>query len=232
MIVLIGHGGTASGTDSYVSLPGPDLKASDYLRLIEELEPRMVALVNLASASGDFVPVIAGENRVVVTATRSAQQRNAPRFGQFFSQAFIGSGSDLDRDGRVSVLEAFEFARLETERYYRDRGLLVPETALLEDRPGGTGVHLPNEDDEVGFLAARFHLQGVGPLVTPDDPAVAAELSTLYARQEVLEVQVADLGRRRDALDPEAYVAALEPLLIELAEVGARIRALEGSGAR
>lgn len=231
MIVLIGHGGSGVREDAHVSLPGADLRASDYRALLEELAPRTVALVNLASSSGDFIPVLAGENRVVVTATRSVQQRNAPLFGQFFSQAFVGSGSDLDRDGRVSVLEAFEFARLETDRYYRDRGLLVPETALLEDRPAGPGVHLPEEEEEVGFLASRFVLQGVGPIVAPSDPAVAAELTALYARQEALEVRIGELARARDTLGPEAYATALEPVLIELAEVGARIRALEGGGA-
>jgi hypothetical protein len=229
LVVLIGHG-SGSGEDSRVSLPGPSLRASDYERFLDRLAPRTVALVNLASASGDFVTTLAGEGRVVVAATRSSGQRNAPRFGEYFTEAFAGTGSDLDRDGRVSVLEAFEYARQETERYYRDRGLLVPETALIEDRTDGTGTHVPGEEEGVGQLAARFFLQGAEPRVEASDPAVAAQLRDLYIRQEALEVEVAALGQRGSALDPEAYQAALEPLLLELAQVGQEIRTLEGGG--
>lgn len=227
LLVLIGHGEGARG-DSRVSLPGADLNAADYGLLLSGLALSGIAVVNVASASGDFITELTGEGRIVVTATRSAAQRNAPRFGEFFVQAYVGEGSDLDRDGRVSVLEAFEFARQETERYYRDRGLIIPETSLLEDRPDGSGVHTPMENEDVGRLAARFFLQGAEPVVEVSDPVVAARLRELYARQEALEVQLAELGARRGSMDEAAYQAALDPLLIELAEVGQEIRTLEG----
>jgi hypothetical protein len=139
----------------------------------------------------------------------------------------VGEGSDLDRDGRVSILEAFEFARQEVERYYRDRGLLVPETALIEDRPTGEGVHVPSEDETVGRLATRFFLRGAEPLVQVTSPEAQARLRELYVRQEAVEVQIAELGAQRDSLDAAAYRARLEPLLLQLAEVGQEIRALE-----
>jgi hypothetical protein len=186
----------------------------------------MVAFANLASASGDFAFGLAGEGRVVVTATRSPQQRNATVFGEHFVRAFIGDGADLDRDGRVSLLEAFEFGRLETERHYRDRGLISSEQALLEDRTEGTGVALPAEDEEVGILAARFFLESVVPSTVAGD-ANAERLRELYLQQEALEVVIAALGQRRSTMEPEAYQAALQPLLLELARVGQEIRSLE-----
>jgi hypothetical protein len=225
LVVLIGHG-TGSGGESRVSLPGGSLLLSDYQRLVDLLSPRMVAFVNVASASGDFAAELAGEGRVVVTATRSSQQRNATIFGGHFVRAFVGDGADLDRDGRVSILEAFEFGRQETERHYRDRGLISPEQALLEDRAEGSGVPLPMEDDAVGNLAARFFLESVVPASVAGD-ANAARLRELYLRQEALEVEIATLGQRRGTMEPAAYQAALEPLLLELATVGQEIRRIE-----
>jgi hypothetical protein len=202
------------------------LNKEQYRSLVELLEPRLVAFVNVASASGDFASALAGEGRVVITATRSSQQRNATIFGEHFVRAFVGDGADLDRDGRVSMLEAFEFGRLETERHYRDRGLISSEQALLEDRAQGSGVPLPMEDAAVGALASRFFLESVVPTTLAGD-ANAERLRELYLRQEALEVEIAALGQRRGTMEPAAYQAALEPLLLELATVGQEIRRLE-----
>jgi len=227
LVVLIGHG-SGSGAASRVSLPGASLTAAEYGELLDLLAPRHVALVNAASGSGDFIPTLAGEGRVIVTATRSAAQRNASIFGGHFAEALSGSGADLDRDGRISILEAFEYARQETERHYRDRGLIASEQALLEDRPVGRGVPLPMEEDEVGSLAARFFLQDAVPTLVLDDPELGEELRRLYAEQASLEAEFAALATRRATMDPEVHQAELEALLLELARVGQEIRRIEG----
>jgi len=226
MVVLIGHG-SGSGGNSRVSIPGPSLTVADYERLLASLAPRSVALVNTASASGDFVPTLAGEGRVVVTATRSAQQRNATIFPRHFVEAFAGEGADLDRDGRVSLLEAFEYARQETERHFRDRGLLASEQALIEDRAQGRGVTLPMEESEVGTLAARFFLQGVVPATVAGDGEEAEEIRRLYREQDRLETEIAQLSQRRGTLGEEAYQEQLQALLLRLATIGQEIRTIE-----
>lgn len=226
MVLLIGHG-SGSGENSRVSLPGPSLRASEYDELLDRLAPRTVALVNVASASGDFVPVLAAEGRVLVTATRSARQRNAAIFGGFFVEAFAGEGADLDRDGRVSVLEAFEYARQETARYYGDRGLIASEQPLIEDRTTGSGSDAPTQDDDVGLLASRFFLESAVPGDIAGDAEGSARLRELYARQDQLDQDIARLGQRETELEPEAYEAALQELLVELARVSSEIREIE-----
>jgi hypothetical protein len=91
-------------------------------------------LVNTASASGDFVPVLSGPNRVLVTATKTGFERNETIFGEFFVDAFASDGADTDKDNRVSVLEAFTYARREVTRRYEDSNRLLTEHALLEKR--------------------------------------------------------------------------------------------------
>ncbi len=226
LIILIGHGGGA-GPESRVSMPGRSLRASEYALLLEQLAPRTVAFVNLASGSGDFIPIISGEGRIVVTATRSSRQRNAAIFGGYFVEAFAGEGSDVDRDGRISVLEAFEYARQETERFYNDRGLIASETALIEDRLEGTGTDAPLGETGVGQLASRFFLQSAIPTEIVGEGETAGRLRTLYSEQARLEDEVALLRQREDSMTPEAYRSALETLLVRLAETGSQIRELE-----
>lgn len=216
LLVLLGHG-SGAGEESRVSLPGPSLRAADYARLLDALPTRRVAVVNTASASGDFIPVLAAEGRIVITATRSASQRNATVFGGHFVDAFVEDRADLDRDGRVSLLEAFEYASQETERHFSDRGLLASENALLAE---GTET-----------LARTFVLEPASGPVVVDDPETAARLEALYGQRDELEGRLEELAARRDAMDPEEYQAALQPLLVELARVGQEIRALEPGGA-
>jgi hypothetical protein len=229
LIVLIGHG-SGEGEESRVALPGgPSLRASEYAVLLAGLAPRTVALVNVASASGDFIPVLTGEGRIVVTATRSSRQRNATLFGGYFADAFTGGNADGDRDGRVSVLEAFEYARQETDRYYNDRGLIIPETALIEDRLEGEGVEAAGGDTGVGLLAQRFFLESVVPTDIVGDGPTAARLRELYLERARLEDEIAGLQQRQSTLEPEAYRTALEALLVQLAEIGSEIRTLEAT---
>lgn len=226
LVLLIGHGGGA-GAEARVSLPGRSLRASEYRALLDQLAPRTVALVNAASASGDFIPILSAEGRIVVTATRSSRQRNAALFGGYFVEAYGGEEADTDRDGRVSLLEAFQYARIETDRYYQDRGLITSETALLEDRTEGSGEPEPGSESGVGQLAARFFLESVVPTVITGDDATAERLRVLYAEQGRLEEEVARLRQREESLRPEAYQEALEQLLVQLAQTGSEIRELE-----
>jgi hypothetical protein len=232
MIVLIGHGG-GTGAGSRVSLSGGSagggsLTAADYAGLLATLSPRRVAFVVLASSSGDFVPVLAASGRTSVTATRSAAQRNAPLFGGHFVEAFAGTGADLDRDSRISILEAFEYARQQTVRHYREAGLIATEHSLIEDRASGTGVVLPMDTEEVGGVASRFYLQRAAPATTVTDPAMVARLRELYAEQDRLENSLAELTRQSGTMDSQSYQGALQPLLIDIARVGQEIRRLEG----
>ena len=225
LLLLIGHG-SGSGGESLVNLPGPSLQATDYSALLDNLAPRQIAIVNTASASGDFIPVLAGEGRIVITATRSSQQRNATIFGQYFVEAFSTEGADFDRDGRISLLEAFEYARIETERHFRERNLLPSETALLEDRPDGRGISDPGGEGEVGLLASRFFLGVETDLPDSPEPGDDSPLAELLEAQERLEADVRELSRRADTLEPGEYRERMESLLVELARIGQEIRRL------
>lgn len=224
LVVLIGHGNW-DGERSRFSMPGPDLTAADFAALLKPFEDQTVALVNAASSSGEFLPVLSGPRRIVVTATQSGRESNATEFGRFFSEALAGEGADADRDGSISLLEAFRYARTEVERHYEEQNLLLTEHARLDDDGDGEGTAAPQGGEGEGSLAARFVLSG-GPNV---EEGADPRLRALYDERRALEEEVRDLRARKDEMPDGAYQDSLERLLVKLARISREIRGLEGA---
>jgi len=220
-IVLIGHG-SGEGAASRFNLPGPDLAAADFARLLAPLSRQQVAFVDASSASGDFVRTLAGPNRAIVTATRSATERNGTRFAKYFADALSTPGADVDKDGAVSLLEAFAYAQRETARAYESDNRLLTEHAQLDDDGDGVASMTPAADAADGRLAAAMVLGGAG---ASSDPRVGA----LVVKRRALELQVADLRRRRPTMDSTAYLQQLETVLVDLSRTAHTIRGIEGA---
>jgi hypothetical protein len=207
VVVLIGHG-AGDGEGTRINLPGPDLTTTDFRRLLGAFGTRRVAFVNLTSASGDMAQLLAAPGRVVLTATRSAFERNEARFGRYFVDAFAKDGADIDKDNRVSLLEAFTYAQAEVKRFYETEGRLATEHAVLADAEG---------------LAPRFFLAPGAAARAGGD----AQLTALYARKDTLGDQVRRLRTRKESMAADAYDRELERLLVSLAEVSQEIRSRE-----
>jgi len=225
VLVLIGHG-AGDGAETRLSIPGPDLDAADFARLLAAFPTQRVAFINLTSASGDMIPVVAGANRVVVTATKTAFERNESHFGEYFVQAFTKDGADVDKDGRVSLLEAFRYAALETKRFYDNATLMQTEHAQLADGGATQGTAEPTGRAGDGALARRFFLDGgkLATLAAGSDP----KLTALYGEEYALQEQIDQVRSRQGQMTADAYDAALEPLLISLARKAREIRVAEG----
>jgi hypothetical protein len=229
MIVLIGHG-SGEGENSKISIPGPDLSATDFARLLGTFSAQKVAFVNLTSASGDMLPIVSAPNRVVITATKSAFERNESRFAQFFVDAFSKDVADTDKDGRISLLEAFRYAAAETKRVYETDTKLQTEHAQLDDIGAKAGVAEPDGRTTQGLLARRFFLDAGtgstagGARLASSDPQVAA----LYKDKYVIEERIDQLRAKKASMSADAYDDALEDLLVQLARKAKTIRELEG----
>lgn len=232
IVVLIGHG-TARGEEARFNLPGPDLGPEDVAAGLATFADQELALVHTGSASGGFLPPLSGDGRVIITATRSVRERNATEFPRFFVEALEGDGADLDKDGRVSLLEAFQYANLETARLYDEEGELLTEHAVLDDDGDGEGSRDPGPEAQDGRVAATFHF-GSGaagavtgtPAAATDDPALAR----LYEERTAIQERIDGLRGNREAMSQDAYDEELESLLVELALKNREIRAAEGGG--
>ena len=223
-VVLIGHG-SFDGVAAKFNLVGPDLEAEEWDRWLGALPGRLV-FVNTSSSSFPFLRRLSAPGRIVITATESAVQRYDTVFPQLFIDSLSDAAADGDRDGRVSVLEAFEFAGFGVRQWYRQRGRLATERALIDDNGDGLGREAGQPGPD-GPVAARLHV-GAGPGQLPaavTDSAAAA----LMARRAALEEAVHALKAARPRMRAEAYRADLERTLIDLARVSRQLRCLASS---
>jgi hypothetical protein len=202
------------------------MSASDFAEALSAFPTQSIVLVNSASASGPFVAVLSGANRIVVTATKSGSERNETLFARYFVEAFAADGADVDKDERVSVLEAYNYARREVTRYYEERGILLTEHALLDDNGDGVGSGEPDPEASDGAMARTLYLVGLPAAVAGDVPA-DPELAALYSEKQQLEEEIAALRQRKDEMDAVAYEQQLEELLVELTLTTRAIRELE-----
>lgn len=188
-----------------------------------------MVFANLTSASGGFLKALSRPGRVVITATRRGMERNASVFARFFAAAFVGDEADVDHDGRLSVLEAFDYAKSEVECDYDREQKLSTEHAVLDDNGDGEGSVRPSVDGADGVLAATLMLGGPAAPGAgfPDDP----ESVRLSERKAGLERAIAALRGRKQSLEREEYENRLEELLIELALANRALRE-HGAAAR
>jgi hypothetical protein len=203
VIVLIGHG-SFDGTVAAFSMPGPDMTVSDWASLLKKLSPEKVAFINTTSSSGAFLPALAAPGRTVVTATKTGGERNEAMFGEFFVEAFGDAAADADRNGHVSVLEAFNYANNKVVKAYQQGGLLRTEHAALDD--GGDGKLAATQ-----YLTA--HPADGGLKVDVSDPAMRA----LVAEREAIQKDIDALKEKKATLDPARYDQEMERLLTNLA---------------
>ena len=216
-VVLIGHG-TFDGADAKFNLVGPDLESAEWGELLAGIAGRLV-IVNTTAASFPFIERLAGPRRVVITATDSAAQRFDTVFPEYFIKAFQQEASDIDKNGRISVWEAFIAAAAGVRRHYEQRGQLATERPLLDDNGDGIGKEAsdPGED---GALASRTYLDEAVPGAPPTDPT----LVKLLQRKTVLESEVEELRIRRTFMPSADYAQEFEKLMIELAQVSQDVR--------
>jgi hypothetical protein len=222
LVVLIGHG-SHQGEVSRFNVPGPDLGSADLAAALDGLRGRTVAVVVATSASGEFVKALSAPGRVIVTATKSGFEGNESVFAGHFARAWSGEGADADKDGRVSLLEAFDYAKREVAREYERDGRLLTEHAVLDDDGDGTASAAPGGRTGDGALARGFFLSGA-PAVAAGDTATVR----LRAERRELESRLAALRARKEAMETAAYERELESLLLEIARNGRALRAREG----
>jgi hypothetical protein len=223
MIVLFGHGTFANKVAKF-NLKGPDMTPDDFAALLKRLRSKRVVFVDTTSASGPFVGSLSGPGRVIVSATRTGAEQYATLFGGPFVEAFTTETADADRNGRVSVLEAFEYARRQVEASYQREGLMQTEHALLDDNGDREGSPQPGAQAKDGQSAAVLSLGST----RREAPPANEKLRALYAERQALERRIESLKLLKSGMDPDKYTAELEKLATELAVKSRQIREAEG----
>ena len=220
-VVLLGHG-TADVKDAKFNLRGDDLAASELAAWLKPFK-RTVIVVCAFSSGGAWLKPLAGQDRVVVTATKNGSENNYARFGGFLAQAIGDPAADIDKDGETSLLEAWLVAARKTADFYKDEGRIATEHSLLDDNGDGLGtppdwfsgvrVVKKARDGSApdGLRAAQIHLVR--------SAAERALTSEQRAERDTLERELAALRERKSAMKEDDYFHELETLMLKLARI-------------
>ena len=222
-IVLFGYGTYANKTAKF-NLPGPDMTPQDFEPLLSRIKSKRLVFVNTASASAPFLEALSGPGRVIITATRTGGELFATLFGGPFVEAFSSDAADSDHDGKVSFLEAFDYAKKAVAGTFTREGLLPTEHALLDDTGDHQGSMDPSRDGKEGQSAAVLSLGSMHQQALPTDE----KLRALYVERQQIERRIEELKLLKSSMDPDKYTAELEKLATELALKSRQIRDAEG----
>lgn len=217
VVLLIGHG-SADTEEAKFNLVGPDLTVDEWAALIKPIQGRIV-FVNAASGSFPFLAAIAGRNRVVLTANDSAAQQFETNFPDFFIKAFADESADQDKNGKVSILEAFTYGSVKVKEGFEQKGQLATERALLDDTGAGIGRDLETAGKD-GQLAQITYLQPEVPAGMVGNPFLA----NLMRRRAQLEERLTLLRASKDSTPPARYEEELERILLEIARIDRQLR--------
>lgn len=209
VVMLVGHG-SYDGEAYKLNLPGPDIDGDEFAKLLAAVPARSQLVVNATSASGAVLEKWAADGRTLITATRSGFERNATRFAKYFAAALAAGSADINKNGAITAQEAFDYASRSVADSFAKDGALATEHPQI-----------------AGGAAARFtvaRLASAGPVEPAStDPAVVA----LVAEREKLDGEIEDLRGRRESMASDVYLAELQKLLIQLAEVQGKIDAAQ-----
>jgi len=225
-VMLFGHGSFNNGTALF-NLPGPDIGPADFNAAFKALPVKNIVFVDTTSASAPFLEALSGPGRTIITATRSGAEQFATLFGGRFVEAFTQPEADADRNQRISMLEAYQYAKNGVTRAYETAGLLAAEHSMLDDNGDKQGSADPSLAGPDGKMAAALSLGSAAdaqPL--PQDP----KLRQLYVERRELEGRVEALRLMKESMPPAQYTSQLEKLVTDLALKTREIRTLEGTG--
>lgn len=220
-LVFIGHG-TFDGREARFNLQGPDITATELALWLQPFQ-RPLAIINTSSASAPFINRLSATNRIIITATRSGDEQNYTRFGQFFATTLTNLACDLDADQQVSLLEAFLSTSHRVAEFYENENRLATEHALIDDNGDGLGTPaewfrgvraIKKAADESALDGALAHQCHLVP-----NAEERAWLPERRARRDALERSIFQLRETKDRMKSDDYFAQLEALLLELARL-------------
>lgn len=207
ILYLVGHG-SFDGELYKFNIPGPDISTSDLEDILGSLPGARHVLVNTSSTSGALLEPLESDQYILVTATRSGNERNATEFGAFFAEALTSEEADLNKDEVISIQEAFDYANRQVEDFFESAGRLATEHPQLQGEGAGQ------------FTLARLN--------TADLEETDPEIARLIQERSSVESDIEELQLRRDEYSTEEYNRRLRELVLESASLTEQIEQLRG----
>jgi hypothetical protein len=177
-VFVLGHS-HYDGRYSWLNIPGDDIHQLDFAKLFAGVRCREQVFFLTQSSSGFYLKPLSLPGRVVVTATEPDLEVNETLFPHKLAEALADERPfaelDLDRDGRLSLLDIYLWTARETAQEYAAGELLATEHAQLDDNGDGRGSEvqadfLPEE------LGGRLRIGRQSPQIKAGDGALARQV--------------------------------------------------------
>jgi len=150
-VFIDGHGSYDGKTYKYCLHGNPDATAWELAEILYSIPAGRFVVVNASSSSGGSLQALSGDDRIVITATKSGMERNLTHMGGYFVEALEENAADSDKNDRVSVLEEI-LTRMRTKFRRNTPCWMIMETA------GGKAIRIPKPGKD--FLPVRHFLTG------------------------------------------------------------------------
>lgn len=225
---FIGHG-TSDDQDAKFVVAGPDITGSDFAASLEAFSDQDVIVVNTTASGYSFCSALSAAGRVVVCATRSAAERYDTIFAQYFLEALKDHAADRDKNRRVSILEAFWYAREKVKKWYTDQDRLPSEHPTIDDNGDGNFSTDPDPAKGDGRLAEIAYLDTISAFLREEmaDGLLPETLRSLTAKAQELERSVILLRNQKSEMAEKDYWQQMESLLVDLARTTRQLKSLE-----
>jgi len=225
-IFLIGHASYDNQRYRF-NISGPDITDKEIKTFLDTLGENRTYLVVATSASGKLAAQLGGEGRVIVTATKSESEKQPPLFMSFFSEALSSEESDLDKDGKVSLLEAYFFSNQQVALWYEGKKRIQTEHSLLDDH--GEIRLTKGQDSEEDEPSNRGSLLASTAFLSifREEFYRSQEAEELASQRVTIQREIEDLKFRKSRMSEEEYYRQLESLLVNLASLSRQIEDME-----
>lgn len=211
-LIMFGHGSGTFGDTKFNNV-GPDMTGAELALMLRGFAEQDIVIINTTSASFEFSRELSARGRVVVSATRSASERYDPIFARYLIEGLQNHTADLDRNGRVSVLELFNYTSGRVAGWYNEQGRLPTEHAVLDDTGDGLFSREPGVNQADGLLAEIAYLD----VIVPEQEKSSPQARTLRADMQAIERNIFILRNQKQNYLEDDYWRRLEALLIDLA---------------
>ena len=162
LLFMLGHASRTGRGDLKFNLRGRDITEAEYVTLINSIPAERQILIFGFPYSGKLVPQLSKPGRVILTSSSPNEGYSLQAgFGNVFVDAFSAAANDTDRNGDISLLEAFLSLQTRTKAFYEKDGNVQSEHPHLDDNGDGNATRnltTVREETDDGTLAEKTFL--------------------------------------------------------------------------
>ena len=162
LLFMLGHASRTGSGDLKFNLRGRDITEAEYVTLINSIPAERQILIFGFPYSGKLVPQLSKPGRIIITSNSPNEGYSLQAgFGNVFVDAFSAAANDTDRNGDISLLEAFLSLQTRTKAFYEKDGNVQSEHPHLDDNGDGNATRnltIVREETDDGTLAEKTFL--------------------------------------------------------------------------